>query len=136
MAVSGTPARLVWTSVFAEASGAGGSDAAASGPSATFFVPVFGAVLAAVFGTFFAARSAEFINSSVTSSVMVGILHLAAICSVVSALASTNSTCLDAAGDFASGRTAITRPVPLIALWISWRAAIGMAQWGSTFTTT
>ena len=54
-------------------------------------------------------------NAIVTSPVMVGIWHLAAICSFACALAKTNSTCLEAAGDFASGRTTITRPCPPIA---------------------
>ena len=63
-----------------------------------------------------AAAAASSINSAVTSAVMVGILHLAAIWSAVCTLASTNSTCLEAAGDLASGRTASTGPMTPMAL--------------------
>src|SRR3954471_1277369 len=67
---------------------------------------------------------------------MVGILHLAMICSAVCTLASTNSTCFDAAADLASGRTANTGPMLEMAFWINWRPAIGIAQCGSILTVT
>src|SRR5215472_14298809 len=42
----------------------------------------------------------------------------------------------EAAGDLASGRTAITGPIVPIAFCTSWRPAIGMAQCGSILATT
>src|SRR5215469_4617763 len=51
-------------------------------------------------------------------------------------LASRNSTCLAAAGDLGSGRTAITGPMVPTAFWTNWRPAIGMAQCGSIFAMT
>src|SRR5450432_2287646 len=63
-----------------------------------------------------ATTAAASINSTVTSSAIVGMRPLAAICSTVCELASTNSTNLVAAGDFASGRTASTCPIAASAL--------------------
>src|SRR5215467_15388682 len=51
-------------------------------------------------------------------------------------LASRNSTCLAAAGDLGSGRTAITGPMVPMAFWTSWRPAMGMAQCGSILAMT
>src|SRR5215831_5135438 len=51
-------------------------------------------------------------------------------------LANKNSTCLAAAGDFGSGRTAITGPMVPTAFCTSWRPAIGIAQCGSILAMT
>ena len=75
-----------------------------------------------------AAWLATIIISTVTSSTIVGILHLAAICSALCTVAKTNSTCFVAAGAFGSGRTATTGPIVLTALCISCRLS-GKSAW-------
>ena len=137
--------RKIFSSIFAGAAsgdGAAGessvgiaSDAADSGTEASAGISFWFSLPLSVCG-FFTAAVASSNNSMWTSEVIVGILHLAAICSAVCTLARTNSTCLEAAGDLASGRIASTGPMTPIALCTSCRPAIGMAQCGSILTTT
>ena len=74
-------------------------------------------------------------SSTATSSEMVGMRHLAAICSTVSVVATTNSTL----GGCRRLRVRLHRDhVAHCGQRVvdSWRAAIGIAQCGSIFTAT